>query len=75
MCSDGYCDLYRFGRVLPLLTPALLVGSRPPAAAQEPRPYQIVFDRGMTPAAGTTDLLTLGRAVDLVVDPLEKAVW
>ena len=38
------------------------------AVAQDNRPYVVVFDRGMTPAAGTTDLLTLERAVADVED-------
>ncbi len=32
------------------------------AVAQDDRPYVVVLDRDMTPAAGTTDLLTIERA-------------
>ena len=44
-----------------LLALALILSPRL-AAAQDSRPYVVVFDRDMTPAAGTTDLLTVERA-------------
>jgi hypothetical protein len=36
--------------------------------AQDDRPYVVMFDRDMTPAAGTTDLLTIERAAADVED-------
>jgi hypothetical protein len=41
----------------------LSLGHAPTASAQESSGYLIVVDRDMTPAAGTTDLLTLERAL------------
>jgi hypothetical protein len=41
----------------------LSLGHAPTASAQESSGYLIVVDRDMTLAAGTTDLLTLERAL------------
>jgi len=47
---------------------ALLSASARPACAQDDRPFVIVADRDMTPAAGTLDLLALERALATVED-------
>jgi hypothetical protein len=47
---------------------ALLASCAPFAAAQDQRPYLVVLDRDMTPAAGAIDLLTVQRAVGAVED-------
>jgi hypothetical protein len=46
----------------------VLGASAGPARAQDDRPFVIVVDRDMTPAAGTIDLLTVQRALVTVED-------
>lgn len=47
---------------------AVLIASARPADAQDERPFVIVVDRDMTPAAGTIDLLAAQRALVSVED-------
>jgi len=47
---------------------AVLSAFARPAGAQDERPFVIVVDRDMTPAAGTIDLLTVQRALVTVED-------
>lgn len=47
---------------------ALLSAAARPACAQDERPFVIVVDRDMTPAAGTIDLLTAQRGLVTIED-------
>jgi hypothetical protein len=68
-------------RIVALVAVAALACCVRVAAAQDDRPYAMVFDRYMTPAAGTLDLLTLQRAETAVEDrwlppaPFDQSTW
>jgi hypothetical protein len=53
---------------LPVLAVVALLGVSPEPGIAQDRPYVLVFDRHMTPAAGAVDLLTLQRTLTTLED-------
>ena len=71
----------RTSTIVAVLAAAAVACSSRAAAAQDGRPFTVVFDRGMTPAAGTLDLLTIERAAAAAEDrwlppaPFDQSTW